>query len=426
MLRVRAAALASVVVLSLSACAGGGVGEESATTPAASASGPGVSHSAAAEPIDLSGWQQTVVDDSVAVPRAVVPAGEDRSLVVGQEGLVVVVEGGERRTEPFLDIAADIATPGSGTLELGLAGFALAPDFATSGAFYTFTTMPPRRRDPAGTRRVDTLSRWRADPSKLVADPASREALITLPRPADDHVAGEIAFDESGLLYTAFGAESFSAAAQDPDDLAGKVIRIDPGVEGTDERRYGIPEDNPYAAGGGRPEIFSSGYRNPWRLAWTKELGLLVGSALFTDKPQQVNAPGPGDNAGYPEVRTACWVRGEIAAACRRTAAGVPIAPPVLEYAPTVGTILSGVAPIAGGADDNPLRGLVVISDWAGSVLAARPGKPPWPARDVLLPKDVHNLSQHLWDLAPGPDGSLYVLVTAKSMVSGKVVLLAP
>ncbi|MEI2775804.1 MAG: PQQ-dependent sugar dehydrogenase [Tetrasphaera sp.] len=362
----------------------------------------------------------------MAVPRAVVPLDGGRLLVAGQEGLVLVIEDGKRRSRPFLDISTRIDGPTAGYLELGMPGFALAPDFATSGRFYTFATLPPRADDPEGSVRVDTLSRWRADPTSLIADPKSREDLLAVPRPMADHVAGEIVFDASGRLYTAFGAESFSATAQDPNDLAGKVIRIDPRQPGDANTPYGIPDDNPYAAGGGRKEIFSSGYRNPWRLAWTGDLGLLVGSAMFTDKPQQLNAPRPGDNAGYPEVRTACWVAGAVSQACRTTAAGAAITPPVLEYGVQVGTILSGVAPITGGATDNPLRGQVLVADWSGSVLAAQPGQAPWPFRNVLLPKDVHNRSQHLWDLAAGPDGSVYALITAKSMTSGKVVHLAP
>lgn len=39
---------------------------------------------------------------------------------------------------------------------------------------------------------------------------------------------------------------------------------------------YGIPPDNPFATGGGRPEIWDYGLRNPWRFAFDPATGDLL------------------------------------------------------------------------------------------------------------------------------------------------------
>lgn len=349
------------------------------------------------------------------VPRAVEIVESGAMLVSDQGGRIVVVEEGRTRPDPFLDLTGQILEPTSRQLELGLTGFALAPDFATTGTFYTFATEPPREADASSVRRVDVVARWTADPQTLVADPESKEVLIEQPRETVDHIGGEIAFDADGLMYASFGARSGNEEAQDPVTLAGSVIRIDPA--GTASAiPYGIPEGNPFSGSDGAPEVWSYGYRNPWRLVWDDELGLLVGSALWRDKPQQVDAPGPGDNAGYPEVREACWVDGQIAEACRQTEAGVPIAPPVIES--TFGTILSGVAlPTAG-----PLAGRVVVAEWNGAIIAAEAGaEAPWPTTSFELPPDVVS-GRYVWDLDVDAEGHLLLLTTSRQMSDGRVI----
>lgn len=168
--------------------------------------------------------------------------------------------------------------------------------------------------------------------------------------------------------------------------------------------------------------MWSYGYRNPWRLRVDPHLGVLVGSAMWKDKPQQVNAPHSGDNAGYPEVETPCWTDGVLAPSCSTTAAGTPIAPPVLEYGPEVGDILSGVA--VPGPDAGPLAGTVVVSDWKGAVLAATPGEAPWATTPVELPPAASQ-GGYLWDLDADAAGHLYLMYTGTSMTGGTLLRLS-
>lgn len=243
---------------------------------------------------------------------------------------------------------------------------------------------------------------------------------MVLPSRDADHVGGEIVFDDEGLLYTSLGAPSRDEEAQDPQSYAGTVLRIDPTpAEGgaLRNRAYGIPEDNPFADGeGGLPEIYSYGYRNPWRLSWDTEHGLLVGEAMSRDKHQQISQPGPGDNVGYPAVSGACWSEdGELTEGCVETGAGAPITPPVLEYGPQVGEILSGVTVGTGG----DLAGLVIVTDWLGTVLTATPGEAPWEHEILSDGTDLVGHASYVWDLDAEPDGSLYVLTAGRTLADG-------
>src|SRR6185437_9046935 len=61
---------------------------------------------------------------------------------------------------------------------------------------------------------------------------------------------------------------------QDRNILLGKMMRIDvnstsPGLP------YAIPADNPFVNGGGLPEIFAVGFRNPWRFSFDVLTGRL-------------------------------------------------------------------------------------------------------------------------------------------------------
>lgn len=360
-------------------------------------------------------FETELVIEGIGVPREVVPVGEGVLLVSDQTGVVHVVENGKRRDEPFLDLREQIRLPDKSQLEHGLVGFALAPDFAETGHVWTTTTEGPVEGAglPSDTRQINFLRRWTADPDTLTVDPGSAEEILMLPTPSISHPAGEIVFDDKGFLYTSLGSDATSGHAQDPTSLAGAVVRIDPsGSDG--DKPYAIPPDNPFADGKeGLPEVYSYGYRNPWRLSWDAEHGLLVGEAMFRDKPQQMAQPKPGDNAGYPEVKEACWGESGVSEACRETSAGTPIAPPVLEYPFTVGEILTGVVPVPEGAGDG-VAGRVLVSDWKGSLLVAEPGEAPWSYVEADL-GDILS-SQYLWDLDVTDDGSVYALVAATSM----------
>jgi glucose/arabinose dehydrogenase len=82
-----------------------------------------------------------------------------------------------------------------------------------------------------------------------------------------------LAFGPDGYLYIGSGDGGSGGdpeqRAQNRDSLLGKLLRVD--VDGGSP--YALPPDNPFASGGGRPEIWSYGLRNPWRFTFDPATG---------------------------------------------------------------------------------------------------------------------------------------------------------
>jgi hypothetical protein len=100
-----------------------------------------------------------------------------------------------------------------------------------------------------------------------------------------------------------------SGTGQRNDDLLGSILRIDPlGTAGGEG--YAIPDDNPFVDGGGSPEIWVYGVRNPWRFTFDRDTGdLWIGDVgqesieEITYLPADGDEPaGRGANLGWAEM----------------------------------------------------------------------------------------------------------------------------
>jgi glucose/arabinose dehydrogenase len=191
-----------------------------------------------------------------------VPDGSGRVFVVQQFGLIRILNPatGAIAATPFLDLTGQLSTDG----ERGLLGFAPAPDFAASGTFYVYLTAPGGQIQ---IRRYRTLA---GNPNQ--ADPASGDTILAIDHPLSNHNGGWLDFGPDGFLYAGIGDGGGSGDpgnnGQNVNVLLGKMLRIDPRGDAfpTDALRdYAIPAGNPFAAGGGRPEIWAYGLRNPFR-----------------------------------------------------------------------------------------------------------------------------------------------------------------
>ena len=100
--------------------------------------------------------------------------------------------------------------------------------------------------------------------------------LLTIAHPTNaNHNGGMLAFGPDGYLYIGVGdggsANDPPNNAQNIDALLGKILRIDVDhpdpIAGTP---YSSPGDNPYVGKLGRDEIFSIGWRNPWRFSFDR------------------------------------------------------------------------------------------------------------------------------------------------------------
>ena len=195
----------------------------------------------------------------------------------------------------LLDISERVSTSGEG----GLLAMALHPDFASNGElFLSYTT------DAGGFR--SRISRFRASSAADVpAD--SEEILLELAQPYTNHNGGWIGFDptsSSGELYIGFGDGGSGGdplgSGQDTTTLLGAVLRID--VDGGEP--YGIPTDNPFAAGGRFPgegalEIYAWGVRNPWRMSFDRATGELWAGDVGQNIVEEIDLIESGGNYGW-------------------------------------------------------------------------------------------------------------------------------
>ncbi len=184
---------------------------------------------------------------------ATAPAGDPRLFVVEQGGKVKILVDGKLLPSPFLDLGSKVSSGG----EQGLLALAFHPDYASNGLFFVDYT------DVNGDTRIAgyTVS---ADPN--AADPDSETLILAIDQPFPNHNGGALVFGPDGYLYIGMGDGGAGGDplknGQNPDVLLGKLLRLD--VDSSEP--YAIPPANPFATGGGKPEIFALGVRNPWRI----------------------------------------------------------------------------------------------------------------------------------------------------------------
>jgi Ca2+-binding RTX toxin-like protein len=232
---------------------------------------------------------------------AAVPDGSGRLFVVQKHGTIQILDpsNGAVAPTPFLDVSAQVPLPG----EQGLLGFVTAPDFSTSGVFYVYLT---NHASDIEVRRYRTMS---DNPDR--ADPASGDLILTIPHPGSNvHHGGWMQFGPDGMLYITTGDGSphndIYGNSQNPNSLLGKILRIDVSSDAFPDdlsRDYAIPADNPFIAGGGLPEVFALGFRNPYRASFDPETGYLYVGDVGQDGREEVDLIRPTDggaNYGWP------------------------------------------------------------------------------------------------------------------------------
>jgi glucose/arabinose dehydrogenase len=230
---------------------------------------------------------------------------------------------------------------------------------------------------------------------------------------ADNHNGGWLGFGPDGLLYIGTGDGGRGGDpwgnAQNPDGRLGKILRID--VDAA--RPYAIPPANPFASGGGAPEIFALGLRNPWRAAFDGS-DLYIGDVGQGDW-EEINILTPasaGANLGWNRTEGPDCFK---PSACDQTG----LTPPVLVYNHDQGCSVTGGYVYRGTAMP-ALQGRYFFSDFcAGTLMSFRlsDGKATDP---VTIPDALNSLGQ-VTSFGQDAAGELYILT-----LDGTVVKLVP
>lgn len=214
----------------------------------------------------------SILAENLDSPRAIA-VHDDRVFVTEKDGRIRVVQN-----NTLLDAPLAVLRPAD-AFDAGLLGIALHPNFAENHFIYVFLTY---EEDGSLWNRIlmITESQNRLQNATTILDRIPGSPFTN---------GGFVKFGPDGKLYVGTGTPSdASHLPQDPDSLAGKILRIND--DGS------IPEDNPFADS----PVYSLGHRNPQGMAWDGK-GQMFVAEIGPEKNDEINLILPGANYGWPE-----------------------------------------------------------------------------------------------------------------------------
>ncbi|MEO8482569.1 MAG: PQQ-dependent sugar dehydrogenase [Acidobacteriota bacterium] len=235
----------------------------------------------------------------------------------------------------------------------GLISFQFAPDYPTSGKFYTLhleetavqgglvpdkTSVPgldlkeyeptPAVPTPGPVTRESVIIEWTDTNIRNTTFEGTAREILRIQLNTQIHPTGDMVFNPSarpgapewGVMYVGAGdggsgEQTDAIRRNNPqrlDTLVGKILRIVPDLANQQATsivsangRYRVPNDNPFAkVPGARPEIWAYGFRNPHRLTWEIDTARPVNNRLLAMSIglhtwETVNIVRKGANYGY-------------------------------------------------------------------------------------------------------------------------------
>lgn len=264
------------------------------------------------------------------------PGDNTRLFVVDQVGTLWAIDLSSGNKTVFADLSSllvPLGAFGPGTFdERGFLGLAFHPQYRSNGLLYTYTSEPVNGEADFSTLPEDTepnhqsvIREWRVpDPMQpaSVVDPASSRVVLRIDQPQFNHNAGALNFGRDKMLYIALGdggaaddqgpGHSEQGNGQDPSNILGNILRIDPTQTTSANGQYGIPMDNPFIPEGMGPyggqagcadgtcdEIFAWGFRNPFRFSFDMCTGHLYAGDVGQNDIEEVDIVLPGGNYGW-------------------------------------------------------------------------------------------------------------------------------
>ncbi len=270
----------------------------------------------------LAGWLSAAEpvpvrpDDNRFTPVVLTQGTLDEPMVfeVLADGRVYIAErkGGIKVYDPSVPAVkpvGSLAVNTKGNHEQGLAGMTVHPRFVETGWIYLYYFHP--------TEAKAVVSRWSVRDDVLVAN--SEQVMMEWPAQRETccHTGGGMTWDADGNLLITTGNNRGNNLASHTDErpgraawddqggtanpysFEGKILRIHPEDDGS----YTIPKGNLFPPGTAktRPEIYTMGHRNAWRVSIDSQTGYVYWGEVGPDARQDTEI-GP---KGYDEFNQA-------------------------------------------------------------------------------------------------------------------------
>ena len=294
--------------------------------------------------------------------------GTNRMCIGEQDGKIWSFENSPDATaELMIDFKKEVqdfkTTPGADEVE-SVYGLAFHPDFVKNRqCFVCYTLKSKKSPNLDNGTRVSRFQLPDAKPYRI--DFKSEDLLFTYLQ--GGHNGGDLHFGNDGYLYISTGDGEVPSppdprkTGQDVSDLLSSILRIDinrkdPGLN------YAIPKDNPFVgqSHNGKPirgEIWSYGYRNPWRMSFDRATNDLWVGDVGWESWEMIHKVEKGGNSGWSIVEASKSVYGDV------KVGPTPIRPPAIELSHAIaGSITGGY--VYHGKKLPELAGKYIFGDW--------------------------------------------------------------
>lgn len=229
-------------------------------------------------------YQVEVINSDLQKPWGIINLPDGRFLITSKTGYLNIVSA-DGKTISKVEGLPKVDAKGQG----GLLDVALYPDFATNRMIFWTFSQPVS----GGNHTAVAKGKLSAD-EKMIENPT----VIFRATPTydgDKHYGSRLAFDKEGYLFVSTGERSDRETrpyAQKQDSYLGKILKI---------TKDGKPAPGNPNLAGWKPEIYSTGHRNPQGMAidhkgqvWDAEMGPRGGD--------EINLIQPGKNYGWGDV----------------------------------------------------------------------------------------------------------------------------
>jgi glucose/arabinose dehydrogenase len=364
------------------------------------------------------------------------PDDSGRLFIVDQIGAIyIITPEGEKLDTPFLDVRDRIVELSNSRNDpRGLLSLAFHPDYAENGRLFVFYTVPPLEDAPDRASHTDLLVELRVseeDPNRV--DLSTERVILRVDQETIEHAAGQLLFDSrDGLLYVTLGDDNRPAeTSQDPEALMGSVLRINVDVVNDAGDPYSIPADNPFVGTDGLDEIYAYGLRHPWRLSFDQETEtIFINDPAWTFRYQRVFTLQPGANYGWDsQAEPFCFApdnADEPLKTCLTGPDGEVFTPPVVEYGPELGQIITGGHLYRGTAIPQ-LQGRYIFSEWGENrdrepkLFAATPVETGlWPIEQLKIETPLPFPDTRFWSMGQDAEGELYLMTMRGFRITGE------